>query len=202
MKKSLILGIVSLAASVATSYGQRVITLDNYSSQTDPMLIYGPDTPANGISGMLGSGGLINSWTVGLYWAAGTTGLSQAAGFDLPDVSLTLGTGGGSTVVVATQNALGMPGYYGSITAFNIGPSTTVTLEIVVYDTAAGSYANAAYRVHSAAFSMPTVSVTSGSPIYTGDYMPGQLFQTPEPTTLALGGLGLASLLLFRRKQS
>lgn len=205
MKKSIILGIISLAAGVATAYGQGYIMLDNYFNLDAPV-IYGPGIPANGVSGALGTpgAGLSSAWTVGLYWAPGTTGLSQAAGWGMPDASLTLGTGLGSTVVMATQNAPGFPGYYSSIHPFNSGSTlnTTLTLEIVVYPTAAGSYANASYRIHSAAFTMPTAAVTSPDPPSTGDYMPGQLFQTPEPTTLALGGLGLAALMLARRNKA
>ena len=205
IKKSLMLGIVSLAAGLATAYGQGWITLDNYESGGAPV-IYGANVPANGVSGAFGSGYLNGNWTVGLYFVGGTTGLSQAAGSDMPDSSLALGTGTGSTTTFASPQVGSLWGFYNSIPSFNSGSilNTTITLEVVVYDTADGSYANARYRGHSAAFSMPTVPDTSGTPSYNGAYMPpGTMVveAVPEPTTLALGGLGLASLLLFRRKQ-
>src|ERR1017187_6075214 len=99
MKKSLVLGILGLATAAVTSYGQGYITLDNYNG--GPLLTYGAGVPANGVSGALGSGGLNGSWTVGLYFVGGTSGLSQAAGTGMPDASLILGTGVGSTIGVA-----------------------------------------------------------------------------------------------------
>lgn len=135
MKKALLLGIVSLGVGVVTSYGQGYISLDNYASGTDPMVSYGSGVPANGVSGALGSGGLNSSWTAGLYWIGGTSGLVQGAGNGLPDASLGLGTGTGSTVGFDNGTVFNTPGYYSSTPAFNTGSTlnTTITLEIVVY---------------------------------------------------------------------
>ncbi|HEV2437656.1 MAG TPA: PEP-CTERM sorting domain-containing protein [Verrucomicrobiae bacterium] len=209
MKKSILLGIVALGAAAATSYGQGYITLDNYAS-AGTLVTYGDAlTPANGVSGAMGGIGspLSSAWTVGLYFVGGTSGLVQAAGSDMPDASLALGTGLGSTAQVAGSSVFGNPGYFNSPTAFNSGSTlnTTITLEVVVYDTAGGSYANAQYRGHSHAFAMPTVGATSGSPSFTGANGMGgiEVFQViPEPTTMALGGLGLAALMLVRRKKA
>ena len=212
MKKSLLFGIVSLVAAAAASFGQGYITLDNYYSGNHgpgTMPVYGPEVLANGVSGPLGEigTGLSSAWTVGLYWAAGVTGLSQGSGYDLPDPSLALGTGIGSTTQVAGPSVGGQPGFFSSFAAFNTGSTlnTMITLEIVVYPTAAGSYSNAPYRLHSPAFSMPTVSAASGDPAYTGAYMPPGAFfwavEIPEPAALALGGLGFAALTLFHRKK-
>jgi hypothetical protein len=207
MKKSLLIGIVALGAGVATSYGQGYVALDNYASGTDTPVTYGANVPINGISGALGTpgAGLSSDWTAGLYWVGGTTGLSQAAGTDMPDASLALGTGTGSTTGVASSSTFNTPGFYSSIPSFNTGSilNTTITLEIVVY--AGSSYASAQYRGHSAAFSMSTGTATQGTEPSVGHFMPGTLAVglagVPEPATMALGGLGLASLLLFRRKQ-
>ena len=211
MKKSLVLGIVSLAAAAVTSYGQGYIWLDNYISG-GTLLVYGsdlfsgPSVPANGVSGPMGviGTGLNNDWTVGLYWAPSTVSLTDPAGPGMPMGPLVLGTGLGSTVSVAGPEAFGMPGYYSSMIAFNSGSTanTTITLEIVVYDTAGGSYAAAAYRMHSAPFSMPTAAAPSASVPGTGAYMPGQLFWTPEPSTLTLVGLGGLALWLMQRKKA
>jgi hypothetical protein len=207
MKKSVLLGILGLAAGMATSYGQGYITLDNYSSGANTTAItYGANVPANGVSGALGSGPLNTAWTVGLYFVGGTSGLSEAAGTGIPSATLALGTGTGSTAQVGV-NTFGNLGFYASVPAFNTGSilNTTATLEIVVYDTADGSYADAHYRGHSAAFSMGTVSASSGSPSYVGDFSSSafSVAPVPEPTTLALAGLGgLASLVALRRKQA
>jgi len=207
MKKSLLLGILSLGVGVAASYGQGYILLSNYST-TATTLQYGAGVPLNGISGALGTvgAGLNNDWTVGIYWAAGVTGLSQAASTGLPDSSLALATGTGATTQVASANAGSNAGYYASVPSFNSGSTlnTDVTLEIVVYDSAATSYATAAYRIHSAAFSMATAAATSPAQPLTGNFMPGtlQVSPIPEPAAMALGGLGLAALLLLRRKKA
>jgi len=207
MKKSVLLGIVALGAVAVSAYGQGYVSLDNYLGG-GTLLTYGDAiTPANGVSGA--PGGIGNSlgtgWTVGLYFVGGTTGLSQGAGSGLPDSSLALGTGIGSTVGVADAGVGGQLGLYSSGPVFNSGSTanSTITLEVVVYS--GSSYATALYRGHSAAFSMPTAAATSASFPTTGASMPGTLSVVavvPEPTTMALGGLGLASLLLFRRKQA
>jgi hypothetical protein len=208
MKKSTVLGILGLAVAAASAFGQGYITLDNYMSGTDPIITYGAGVPLNGVSGALGTvgAGLNNAWTVGLYWAPGTLALYDPAGCGMPNASLILGTGVGSTAAVAGFEVFGCPGYYSSISAFNTGSTanTTITLEIVVYDTAGGSYAAASYRMHSAAFTMPTFAATSPYPICVGDYMPGtlSLLLIPEPTALALAGLAGLSLWLMRRKKA
>jgi hypothetical protein len=208
MKKSVLLGIIGLAAGVATSYGQGYIQLSNYQS-TSTLLTYGAGVPANGVSGALGSGPLSTAWTVGLYFAPGQS-ITDPAGTGIPIAPLALGTGSGSTTPIGSPNAGGNPGYYASIPFFNTGlaAGATVTLELVAYPTIDGSYAGAGFRGHSAPFTETTVPVTSTTPPLTGVDMPGTLAvlpvaSVPEPTTLALAGLGgLASLIAMRRKQS
>jgi hypothetical protein len=213
MKKSVISGIIGLAAIAATSsYGQGYILLSNYSSQAN-QLTYGAGVPANGVSGALGSGPLSTAWTVGLYFVAGSQSLVDPAGTGTPIAPLALGTGTGSSIAIGAGNANGNPGYYASIPFFNAGVAagSTITVEMIAYPTAAGSYAAAAYRGHSSPFTIVTVPVTSTSPNITGSatgvgstgditVLPAAV---PEPTTLALAGLGgLASLVALRRKQS
>jgi len=209
MKKSVLLGIIGLAAGMATSYGQCYITLDNYSSGSNSPLTYGAGVPANGVSGAIGSGALSSAWTVGLYFVGGSQTLTDPAGTGIPITPLALGTGTGSTIGIAGGNTGGSLGYYSSVLAFNTGSTTftTATLELVAYPTVDGSYASAAFRGHSAPFTMATVSATSPTPIFTGDYSApfsvAAVVAAPEPATLALAGLGgLASLIALRRKQA
>ena len=208
MKKSFVLGVLGLAMAAVSSLGSGYIFLDNYISGTAPMITYGYGWPMNGVSGPLAPFGspLNNAWTVGFYWAPGNTGLNQSFGSGMPDASLTLATGIGSTAQVAGWQVFNEAGYYDAIQAFNSGSTlnTTLTLEIVVYPTVAGSYAAALYRMHSAAFTMPTGAATSPSLPSTGDYMPGVLgiFPVPEPSALALAGLGGLALWLLRRKET
>src|ERR1700690_3513492 len=151
MKKSILLGIIGLAAGVATSYGQGFILLDNYSSY-GPYVTYGANVPANGVSGALGSGGLNGSWTVGLYFAVGNLSLSDPMGTGTPIAPLALGTGTGSTIATYSS-AFNFPGAFQSGAGFNTGAAPgVITAELVAYATADGTYANAAYRGHSIPF--------------------------------------------------
>jgi len=208
MKKSLVLGILGLAVAAVTSYGQGYIILDNYFSNSGnygPGFVnYGAGVAANGVSGALGTvgAGLDSNWTVGLYFVGGTTAIVDPAGNGIPNAGLALGTGTGST---AASGYSDVAGTFSSATAFYSGSTafTTITAEIVAYDSAASSYATALFRGHSAPFSMGTALFTAPSKPSVGDYFTTfQVTPVPEPTTLALGALGGLALLAFRRKQA
>ena len=136
----------------------------------------------------------------------GTLALSDPFGWGMPIAPLTLATGAGSTAAVADANVGNLPGYYSSVAAFNSGSTanTFITLEVVVYDTAGGSYAAAAYRMHSAPFTMPTAAATAGNFPSTGTFMPGTLevIALPEPSTLALAGLGVCLWMAWVRRKN
>jgi hypothetical protein len=207
MKKSILLGVIGLAACAATSYGQGFVILDNYFA-TGGLVSYGDSTtPANGVSGadgVLGTG-LLSGWTVGLYYVLGTPVISDPPNSTIPIAPLTLGIGAGSSVAV--YDTTGVPGQFFDGANFAVPGGVaggTVTLELVAYDSADGSYAAAHYRGHSAPY---TLTMQSGTAIPPTAQV-GPAFSTfgvevvPEPTTLALGGLGGLALLLMRRKQS
>ena len=206
MKKTVILAVIGMAAGVASSFGQGYVSLDSYNSGTlGAFVSYGAGVPLNGVSGAVGSGGLTGAWTAGLYWVAGTQSLSDPAGTGTPIAPLVLGTGNGSSVAFATSDTGGTLGRFSSVPSFNSGSTanTTLTLEIVAYPTSAGSYANAAYRGHSAPFSVATVAATSPTPSYTDGFTSFSVAAVPEPTTLALAGLGgFGMLMALRRKQA
>jgi hypothetical protein len=215
MKKSLLLGIVGLAAGVAASYGQGYIVLDNYNSNGGsggPLVSYGPNVPMNGVSGALGAlgTGLNSSWTAGIYFVIGTPSITDPTGTGIPDATLGLGTGGGSTAQFAAVNVFGTLGEFLAANPFLVGGTggvtPTITAELVAYPTAAGSYAAAGFRAHSAPFTVASNAGTSPSHPLLGDAFqvlgPLTVAPVPEPTTLALGALGGLSLLLFRRKKA
>jgi len=206
MKKSILLGTLGLVTMTSSSFGQGFIALDNYSTY-GPLITYGPGVPANGISGALGTPGtgLLGGWTVGIYYALGTFSLTDPPGDGLPLAPLILATGAGSTVAVYTS-AFNTPGEFSSALGLNVGGNAgdLITAEIVVYDTASGSYANAWYRGHSAPFTMPTVAGSSPTAAYTGDYMPAFSLPipVPEPSNLILAGLAGLSLRMLRHKKA
>jgi hypothetical protein len=209
MKKAIVLAIIGVAAGVASSYGQGVVYLDNYNT-------YGPNVNYGaGSDGAVGTG--VNSaYTMGIYYwnAAGSfTGstLADPSGTALPGSlgSYLLATGTGSTAQFDSGTAAGFLGQAFGSAAYGVPGSTvtggdTWTMMIVAYEGA--SYNAATYRGHSAAFTIVLSSPSSPTPVKIGTAMPGfnvfAVAAVPEPTTMALGGLGLASLLLFRRKQA
>ena len=208
MKKSLLIGIIGLTAGVVSSYGQGYINLDNYftnnGSAGPGFILYGPNVFANGVSGALGTlnGKIGAGWTVGIYFVGGTQSIVDPAGSGIPNAALALGTGTGSSTTSFFSSTAGT---FSAAQAWNSGSvlNTTITAEIVAFDTAGGTYANAGFRGHSAPFSMPTALFTAPSKPGVGDFFTSfQVLQVPEPTTLALAGLGSLSLLLFRRKQA
>lgn len=210
MKKSLIIGILSLAATAATSFGQGFVQLDNYNF-TGGLVQYGANVPLNGVGGALASANTSiaqSGWTVGLYWALGTPAVSDPSGPGIPDAALTLAAGNdanGATVTdmwASTQQA----GQFYNGTAFQVpggAAGGTVTLEVIAYNANAGGYAGANYRGHSAPFTLTMQSGTAVPP--TANVGPAfQTFQVapvPEPSIFALSGLGAAALMLIRRKK-
>lgn len=201
MKKSILMAIVGLTVSAAPSFGLGYIMMDNYST-SGPLVTYGP-----GGSGPAGTG-LGAGWTAGLYYALGDVRGSIAAdptGYADPSTlggGLTLGTGPGSTAAFYTSD-FGTPGEFSASLGFQINgnPGDTITVMILAYD--GFSYATSLDRGHSTAFTMPLSAITTPPSVsLVGYFMPGFSVPIPEPTTMVLGGLGLAALMLFRRKQA
>lgn len=197
MKKSLIVGLLGLAVTAATSFGQGIITLDNYLSNGGNggpgFVTYGANVPANGVSGSVGTpgAGIGSGWTVGFYWVAGNQTANvnpDASNFGIPSGGgLTLAAGSGST---AASNPFNTAGAYlgtGTFTTPGVATGGTITVVLLGYATSAGSYANSLnYRGHSAAFTM-TVADPTGAANKTGDFAPGfSVLAVPEPSVFAL----------------
>lgn len=210
MKKQILIGVVGLVTCAATSFGQGFVILDNYNA-TGGLVTYGPNVPQNGVSGPLGTlgTGLLSGWTVGLYYVLGTPAISDPPFTTDPVAPLALATGGptsGATVAVY-DSSFSTPGQFASPYNFQVPGGVAgqlVTLELIVYDTADGSWASAHYRGHSAPFVLTMQTGTAIPP--TAQVGPAfsafGVEQVPEPATLALAGLGGLSLLLMRRKLS
>src|SRR6185437_4470013 len=195
MKKSLLVGLISLTVTVVPSFGQGIITLDNYLSNS-----------GNGGPGFIiyNGTGIQAGWTVGFYWAAGNQLASvtpDPTGIGIPSGGgLVLATGTGST---AASYPFNTPGTYlaaATYTTAGVATGGIITMELIAYDTPSGGYNLATLRGHSAPFTM-TVADPTGAPTKTGDFAPSLTIPVPEPSIFALSGLGAAALMLIRRKK-
>jgi len=199
MKKALVTGILSLAAAVCVQAQGRIIFYNYASGKT---INYG-----SGSGGTLGQPvSQSTPFTVGLYWAltssfsaatinaamVGDGGYGLIPSLTLQGVTAPLGNVGGD-----------YPGQFGNLAqlaSFGGVTPANVTLVIVAYNGA--NYASSTIRGHSAAFELnATVSPTPASYISDGAWSSFAVTAVPEPSTFALAGLGLASLLIFRRRK-
>jgi hypothetical protein len=135
-------------------------------------------------------------FTVGLYWAAGA---------DQPVESLALADGGTALNQGAVPVSV-LAGLFNGGNPFAIqgaGQNEMITVEVRAWDTASGMFAGAAWQGRSG----PLNVQTGGGATAPGNLFPPlggidiQLAIVPEPTSMALAGLGAAALLVFRRRK-
>jgi PEP-CTERM motif len=196
MKKSIILSIAGLAAAALSSYGQGSMAFDTYDANNTVGIIttYG--------NGPLAGTGLDNTFTALLLWTTSNPG----------DVATTAGTANsplnpiwtvGQTATFASSGATA--GYIlGNNLDISAAVGQSIFCEIAAYNGA--SYGAGTYAGHSASFA---VTLATGAIAPTANQInamaPFSVYQVsaiPEPTTMALGGLGLAALMLIRRKKA
>jgi hypothetical protein len=198
MKKSIFMAVLGVAALAATSsYGQGTIVFSSYAANGGA----GAITTFFGTSSPLPTG-----YTAQLYYFIGT--LSDPVNTSSASSVLTAPAAGFVALAGATaayDNSGGATGQQGlgyfdgsavSIPGYSSGP---ITFEIVA--TGNGFYGR------SGSFTESSISTGLAPSGYFGDNSSGMpafvVAPVPEPTTLALAGLGgLASLVAFRRKQS
>lgn len=192
MKRTILASIIGIATALAATsvHAAGFIVLDNYTTG-GPYITYGP-----GSGGPIGAGITGSQWTIGVYDALGSvTVASDPTGMADPSTlgPLSLQTGANSTTKIIT------PGGFSATGAFSIGgySSGLVTMEVVVFDGA--TYAASTERAHSSAFTM-TPATGNNTPPLIGLAMPGFSVTVPEPSLLALSGIGAAALMLFRRR--
>jgi len=205
MKKAIVLSIIGVAASGIAAFGQGAIFFDNYSTAT-----YNTDQVLWGVNSGHTSGTAVGTTAVDvqLFYELGTVSTSQAnfaatatAGLQ-GAISLAFNPSGGYGV--------GPYGYYDVgnqiLTGWSSGP---VTFMVEAWDTTTGAtFALATVKGYSALWQETSASggygiVASSNPsLYGADWQGVTLTGVPEPTTLALGGLGLAALLIARRKKA
>lgn len=203
MKRALVAAILGMTACV-TSYGQGVIQFNNYQSTTFQQVKY-----ANNAALLALSGQAVVSPTVQLqlFWAVGT----------FVDTATFLGaaTAGVTTFINPTFSYQG-GGYYNgpnqTLAGWNAISAPNVTFMVRAWESTGGlTYANANIKGQSTLWTEgpgadanskgiqpaanPAQYFNVGPPAMTIDLV-------PEPTSLALVGLGLGSMLFARRRQA
>ena len=206
MKKKLVATILGLAAAtavfnagnVATAQGQ--IFLDNYYTAPGggpyPLVTYGA-----GAGGSLGAG-VTGGFTAGIYMSASPfvfEGATSQAGANTSELPGLQSVAANSTAPIGVLGA----GYY-SATSFLVTPAAVgqpVYFVVVAYNGA--DYASSSIRGHSAVLQLNTASAPpiAGIGGLSSSFSVAAVAPIPEPSTFALAGLGLASLLIFRRRK-
>jgi PEP-CTERM motif len=181
MKKSILIAVLGVAACAATSYGQGYVVMNSYSANAGA-----------GAITTLGGTPVSSAWTAELYFALGT--VSDSAGVGLP--------GAGFTALPSsiTSYDANNDGYFQNATPVVIPGYSSGAISFEILASGGSLYRSGAFtesKIGTDPASPPSVFGDNG----TG--MPNMVIPVPEPTTLALAGLGgLASLVAMRRKQS
>jgi len=181
MKKSIvasILGVVATVATIESSYGQGFVAFNNYYSVTADQTVR--------LDASLGGAPVGSTFTAALLYSIGGGALTPV--------------GAANGGVVAFGGAV-PAGYFlggsATIQGYSAGP---ITFQVQAYNGI--DYASSTIRGQSALLNLASIS-TPGLPV--GDLGPGlvsfTVSQVPEPSTLALIGLGTGALLFLRRRK-
>jgi MYXO-CTERM domain-containing protein len=185
MKKSVVLTLLGLGVVAATTaYGQGGISIGNYTAPFNPV-VWGPSTPVAGTAVKSTDGVNLTLW------------FGQQGSALNNSVAIPWNT---------DAEANGYAGYYGPVTAVLPGFASGQTWSFQVVASGTTAYGNAVGAsqmwTESANIADITPSTPGGPPgtpgISTGSY--SLIVDVPEPTILALGAMGLAGLLAFRRR--
>lgn len=197
MKKRLVasvLGVVATVATVASSYGQGQVWFDNYNN-ANPNGVGGYSSPitfsadpAQAPTGMAGLGipASLNFVASLQYVIGSATDPNPLANVPIGDSALTRpfsNVAGTISPAIAT-----IPGY-------SSGP---VSLQVYV----TGSANGVDYWGKSAVLELPSIATGTTLPGYLDGLQSFNVVPVPEPTTLALAGLGAAALLMYRRRSN
>ncbi len=198
MKKSLLLGLVTMAVAASNALAQGTISLDNYNTSGPYVTLGSPSGP-----------GLGSSFTAGFYFALGNVTGSVSSDPTLTGDPTTFGaftkaTGLGSTAIFNGPNSPAAPGAFLSNGGFAV-PGTaatggnTITVMVIAYN--GPTYDTSSERAHSTAFTMVTTANTALQPTQVGVSMPAFFVPIPEPSLAALASLGGMALLGFYQRK-
>jgi len=210
MKKAIVLSVLGIAASGYAAFGQGVIVFNNYiaGNYNSAQALWGANSGHTA-----GTAVDTASVEVQLFYQLGTVSESSSAFLadPLTKAGLTAfvdpGTNPGGAYGV------GPGGYYSAgnqlITGWSSG---AVTFMVAAWDTSKGAtYALSTVSGLSALFQAADDTTGAAGQGIRPSSLPAEDFATinsvtlvgqiPEPMTMALGGLGLAALMAFRRKQ-
>lgn len=203
MKKSVVLAVLGLAAGAMSSFGQGQIAFNSYYAD-------GVGSGLTTIKFGAGTGGLQGTavgagYSFDIYYSL--TSFSDAAGSGALN-GLLLASGSGSPSqnnLAGLMNTGATAGYFAAAQNFTLNPysNQTVYFEVAVYQTGQ-SYSSSSIRGHSASFSS-TLATGLNSPAFAtfGSFTADLVAPVPEPSTLALAGLGgFGMLMALRRKQA
>ncbi|HXR48639.1 MAG TPA: PEP-CTERM sorting domain-containing protein [Candidatus Limnocylindrales bacterium] len=214
-----ILGLAGLLAMVATSNAGGSIYFQNYASGAErfyaPVTFGSSGQAVNGGTTTVAGFGVGSEFTADLLYSL--NGFSYTLLTQANSGASTAGFGGypvpfgffSSTVDGPLPSAGSVyssgiaPGYFFGgaveIPSYTSGPITFI-VEAYNGSSYAASEGAGMWRGQSAPFTIPELATGIQPPGFMTTMQPFAFFSIPEPTTLALGGLGLAALMLFRRR--
>jgi hypothetical protein len=182
MKRKLVASLLGII-SIASSYGQGSVWFDNYSNlnpngpggYSSPIYM---DLPSEGVGGLIAGAG-----SVDLYYTLGTaTDPNANDPFAAP-----IGT-------LAVSRPIGSPGYVNATIAtipnYVSGP---ITFEVVAHVPGHGG--------HSLLLTLPSIATGTALPGYLDGLQSFTVYFVPEPTTFALGCMGVGAFAMARNKQ-
>ena len=210
MKKTLVLSILGLTAAAVSSYGQGSIVFDTYNTHaTDGTITtYASSVTPAGLQGL----GIDSTFTGELLWSTVNIADTATSGTVAAGSALSAGWNVGSvgTFFTGSANAAGyIIGPNLDLTSTQLGgvnANLTLFFEVVAFTGA--SYATAGgYAGHSATFQATLVqSPTLPNADQLNNMAAFSVYNVtsvPEPSTLALAGLGgFGMLMAMRRKQA
>jgi len=214
MKKAIVLSILGITASGISAFGQGAINFGNYSSASYEPVYYNP-TASSAPAGLAGKNANTPTTEVQLFYAIGnltgdsTSAFLAAATAGVTTFITTSYNGAGSYMGLPATSTGGVGGYFSPVEQIIAGWSSgPVTFLAQAWETAGpnggATYAASHLSGESALWMETDVVSTTGAPPPTPAFANNPAIElslsVPEPTTMALGGLGLAALMFFRRK--